>query len=285
MLQRVFVHGFTLAQLAARACGVGVAAVRYRFRQVLQRFVARPSPQSLPAGPLVLLVDGLWFQFAGRPWVLYLTAVKPCGGNYAVFLDPRLLPGPEHVSRWEHVLAGLPPAVTTRIQALVADNLPGMRHVAHAHGWVLQLCHFHLLLKLEAHRRRHRPRMLRGGAIREHLAQLVRDLLTLPDGPRWRATHAQLQRLARTDCGTLRIQMMVRECLRDLTHYRAYRRYPTLGLPRTTNTLESMGRLLRDLFRRSRAGSHPSSVLLWATAFIRLHPTITCNGHPINRIS
>jgi hypothetical protein len=278
------VHGFTVAQLAGRDGGVGVPAVRYRFRQALQRFVARPHPVPLPAGPLVLVLDGLWFQFAGRPWVLYLIAVKPCGANYAVFLAPQLLPGPEHVSRWERVLAGVPPAITSRVQAMVTDNLRGMRQLARARGWVLQLCHFHLLLKLEAHRRGRRRRTLRGGAIREHLIALVRSLLTLPDGAPWDAAHARLRRRARTDCGTHRIQMMVREFLRDLPHYRAYRRFPSLGLPHTTNTLECMGRLLRDLFRHSRAGSHPTSVLLWATAFIRFHPTITCNGYTINRI-
>ena len=41
----------------------------------------------------MLLADGLWFQFDGVPWVLYLTALKPCNGDYATFLDPMLLQG------------------------------------------------------------------------------------------------------------------------------------------------------------------------------------------------
>jgi hypothetical protein len=114
---------------------------------------------------LVLLADGLWFQFEGRPWVLYLTALKPCHANYAVFLDPLLFPGTENASRWEQALAAIPQGAMRRIQGMVVDNLPGMRRLAQQHGWVLQLCHFHLLLKLHVHRR-HRHYALRGGPVR-----------------------------------------------------------------------------------------------------------------------
>ena len=94
----------TLRQLAARHGGVALPAYRYRFRQTLQRFVARPRVPGVPRGPLVLLVDGLWFQFDGRPWVLYLSALRACQGRTAVFLDPLLLPGKEGVQHWEQVL-------------------------------------------------------------------------------------------------------------------------------------------------------------------------------------
>ena len=89
--------------------------------------------------------------------------------------------------------------------------------------------------------------------------------------------------MSHSDCGTPRIQTTVREFLNGLPFYRSYLAYPTLGLPRTTNSVESMGRLVRELFRSSRAGSNPDSVLLWATALIRLRPNVTCNGHAINR--
>lgn len=55
---------------------------------------------------------------------------------------------------------------------MVVDNLPGMRKIAHQHQWVLQLCHFHLLLKLQARRGRVRYE-LRGGRVREEIHQLM----------------------------------------------------------------------------------------------------------------
>ena len=104
-------EGLSLGQLFSKRPGVGLPAYRYRFRQALRRFVARPGPQKIPLGPLVLLADGLWFEFDGVPWVLYLTALKPCRGNVATFLDPLLLPGREGASKWEQALAGISPSV------------------------------------------------------------------------------------------------------------------------------------------------------------------------------
>lgn len=282
---RVLVQGFTLRQLASQRCRVTLPGYRYRFRQALRRFVARPSPQPLPAGPLLLLVDGLWFQFAGRPWILYLTALRACRGHRAVFLDPLLLPGQEGASRWRRALAAIPPAAQRRIRGFVADDLPGMRRLAREHGWVLQLCQFHLLLRLRGPRPHPRPHALRRPAVRAALDQLVRRALMLPEGPRLERCLARLHHLADRDCGTLRTQRTIRQFLQHVGDYRAYLTHPELGLPRTTSAVESMGRIVRELFRSSRAGSNPSSLLRWATALIRLRPEVVCNGCIINRIS
>lgn len=283
MLHRVFVEGFTLGQLFSKRPGVALPAYRYRFRQALRRFVARPGPQMIPRGPLVLLADGLWFEFDGIPWVLYLMALKPCRGNAATFLDPVLFQGREGASRWQQAFAAIPPGAARRIQAIVTDNLPGMRRLAHQRRWVLQLCHFHLLLKLQALRRGVRY-TLRGGAVREEIHQLIHAALELPEGRRLSKTIERLKRLSHGDCGTQRIQAAVCEFLSTLQCYRSYLAHPSLGLPRTTNSVESMCRLLREMFRSSRAGSNPDSVLLWAAALIRLRPKVMCNGHSFNRI-
>ncbi len=102
--------------------------------------------------------------------------------------------------------------------------------------------------------------------------------MSLPEGAPLDSTLRRLHRLALTDCGTARIQGVVRALLRDLEFYRSYLQYPQLGLPQTTNTVESMARLLREMFRRNRAGPNPASTPRWATAFIRTRPTMTCNS-------
>jgi hypothetical protein len=79
------------------------------------------------------------------------------------------------------------------------------------------------------------------------------------------------------------MQSTLREFLVNLSYYRAYRTHPSLGLPVTTNVVESMCRLIREMFRRNRAGSNPRSALMWATGFIRLRSTLACNGRSFNR--
>lgn len=276
-LHRVFIDGFTLRQLVTLRPGVALPTYRYRFRKELERFVACPSPQRLPSGPLVLLADGLWFQFKEKPWVMYLMALKSCKRDSAVFLDPVLLPGTENLARWEEAIAHIPTDASMRIQAVVADNLPGMRRIARRHEWVLQLCHFHLLLKLYG-KHGSRPHALRGGAVREEINQYIRQALRLPYGPTLDTTLQHLKHLADTECGTTRIRMTVRAFLRDWECYRSYLKYPELRLPQTNNATESMGQLIRDMFRRNRAGSNPHSTSMWATAFIRLRPVIKCDS-------
>lgn len=283
VLRKVLVEGFTLTQLFSKRVDVTLPGYRYRFRQALRRFVARPSSRRIPRGSLVLLIDGLWFEFDAVPWVLYLMALKSCRGNVAIFLDPLLLPKKEGASRWQQALATLPPEIECRIRALVADNLPGTRRLARQRKWVLQLCQFHLLLKLQALRRGVRY-TLRGGSVREEIHRLVHCALELPEGRRLSRTVARLTHLSRGDCGTQGIQTIIREFLGSLQLYRSYLTHPDLNLPRTTNSIESMCRLLREMLRSSRAGSNPESVLLWATALIRLRPAVICNGH-LNRNS
>ncbi len=284
LLYRVLVKGYTLGQLFSHRTTVELPAYRYRFRQALQRWVSRPSPQKIPAGPLVLLIDGLWFEFNGTPWVLYLIALKSCQDRYATFLDPLLLSGKEGASRWQQAIETIPFHAKKRIRAIVADNLTGIEKIARQQRWTLQLCHFHVLLKFQAPRRKVRY-VLRGGAVREEIYQSVRNALLLPDGIPLQHTVAHLRRLSGGDCGTVRIKTVLCQFLVDLPFYRSYLARPELGLPLTNNAVESMCRLLREMLRSSRAGSNPKSLLIWVTALIRFRPTIICNGHKINRIS
>jgi hypothetical protein len=130
LLRRILREGFTLGHLYSRRPGVSLPAYRYRFRQALHRYVARRSPQKISPRPLVLHADGPWFEFDGVPRVLYLTALKPCRANFATFLDSLLLPRKEGASRWQQALGAIPFDATCRIQAVVVDNLPGMRQLA-----------------------------------------------------------------------------------------------------------------------------------------------------------
>jgi len=251
--------------------------LRYRFRAALTKFLKQPRRRHLPQGPLVLLADGMRFQFAGKPWVLYLTAIKPCSGKTALFFDPMLIIGREGAIRWEQAFAAIPRNAHRRICGLVVDNLNGMQKIAKHQKWVLQLCHFHLIHKLQFHRRG-RYRALKGGKIREEIYHLVLNALELPAGAAFERTISDLRKRAAGDCGTARMQAVLREFLACLEHYRAYRAHPALGMPNTTNVMESMGGVIRDLLRRSRSATNPNSLLDWVTAMIRLHPQLVCNG-------
>ena len=284
LLDAVFRQGYALRYLARRSPNLTAPTFRHRFRQALRRFVACPRKLKSPRGQLILLLDGIRFNFAGRPWVLYQRALKPCRGRTAVFLDPVLLEGLEGAWKWESLISKIPVRTRARIRGIVVDNTRGMDKLAQRHGWVLQLCQFHLIMKLQVPPRWQR-RALKGGSVRFEIYRLVRKALDAPEGPKLQCTLAKLTDLLKSPCGTRRVKMMIREFLRGVKFYRTWRTHPHLGMPATTNTVESMNSIVRDMLRRNRSASSPRALQLWATALVRHRSRIVCNGKKINRLN
>jgi hypothetical protein len=276
LLKAVLVQKRTLKSLAPRT-SLTSQALGHRCRQALRQFVSRPRVLRLAAGPLILLFDGLYFRFRGHYWVLYLMAVKPCRQNRAVFLDPVLLPGRENVRCWSHAFTTIPRPIQRRIRASVSDDIRGIIGVAMRRGWIVQLCHFHLISQLQGSRGRRKQKLV-GRPLRETLYQLTRRALELPDGVRLESVLERLDGLVQKPMGSRVVRMAVREFLRRSDQFRAYRKYPELNLPTTTGTVEAMGRRVRDLMRQTRSISSPQALQLWATALIRTYPSIMCNG-------
>ena len=276
ILQAVLLDGRTLKTLAPRN-GLTRQALSWRFRQALRQLVSRPRVLRLPAGPLVLLLDGVYFRFGAKDWVLYLMAVKPCHHNQAVFLDPLLLPGRENLRGWSQAITTIPAHIHRRIRASVSDEVAGIIRLGTSQGWIVQLCHFHLISRLQNCRGR-RNRRLAGRPLREALYQLTRQALELPDGSRLETVLKELRHRVRQATELRVIRMIVREFLRRVNHFRAYRKYPELDLPSTTGSVEAMGRRVRDLMRQTRSISSPQALQLWATALIRTRPSVMCNG-------
>jgi len=276
VLEVVMLDGRTLKSLAPRY-GLTRQGLSWRFRRTLQQFVSRPRRLHLPRGPLVLILDGLYFRFRGKDWVLYVMAVKPRHQNRAVFLDPLLLAGRENMKGWSQAFATIPAYIHRRIQASVSDEIAGIIRLGKSQGWIVQLCHFHLISRLQNCRGR-RNRNLADRPLREALYQEVRKALELPDGPRLQTVLKKLRRLVRKATGLRVMRMIVREFLRRIDHFRAYRKYPKLNLPTTTGSVEAMNRRVRDLMRQTRSIRTPQALHLWTTALIRKRPNIMCNG-------
>jgi hypothetical protein len=244
---------------------------------MLRQFVSRSRDFRVPRGPLILVLDGLYFRFRGKDSVLYVMAVKPCSHNRAIFLDPVLLPGRENMRGWAQAIKTIPARIHKRIRASVSDEISGILKLCKAQDWIVQFCHFHLISRLQNCRGR-RNRRLNDRELRERLYQLTRQAVELPDGPQFETVLSQLKDLVPQATGLRVMRMIVRECLRRIDHFRAYRKYPELNLPTTTGSLEAMNRRVRDLMRQTRSISTPEALKLWATALIRMRPIVMCNG-------
>lgn len=265
-------HGQSLPQQAARR-QVTAPALRYHFRRALDGVLRRRPELDVTEGDLVLIVDGVWFRFQRRPWVLYVLAAKPTTLAQARFLDPVLLPGKESAPGWQHAVLGLPAALRARVKALVSDGFRGAKGLARAHGWVHQRCHFHLLAQLYGRRGRHKQ--LSAQAWRQTALQSVREALRTPDPERLAQLQRTLRALAAQPRAPVRLRMTVRDFLRQLDSFRAYLRHPALRLPTTTNVIEAMANILRS---RLRPLNTPATLHRWATGVLRSRPIMVCNG-------
>lgn len=249
-------------------------AVSARFRNALKRrALVSAGPSDLSNGA-ILLVDGLWFQFKRRPWVLYLSALRPLHEDRATFCDPVLIEGVESKRAWLEVIGRIPKARKANIRAIVGDKFSGCRAIAKTHGWILQLCHFHLLAQFKGRvtlRSSTKARLLR-----QEIYRLVSQALLTTDGARLDSLRLGLKALI-SDAGTpARYRSLVRGFLRAIEDYHAYLLYPELRLPRTNGSCEAMARRVRDSLYAARSISSPKALTNWAVNLVRIKPTIMC---------
>lgn len=273
LLRRVLIRGKTLSQEMSRHYP-SLAALRKRFRTDLKWLARQPRNYQFRSEQLILLADGLWFQFGKEKWVLFLMGLKPTDDNKAILLDPVLLKGGESYENWQTVLSTIPEKARERLVALVSDDFRASDRLSREYNLIHQLCHFHLIAQLQI-RRGKRKSTVEGRNVREDIYQTIRRALITTDEKELEQLQLTLQKLIHHPICPKKLKMMVNQFLRSIDYYRAYLIYPELKLPNTTNAIESTGNLIR---RATRTLNTPKSVYLWAKALIRLRSEIICNG-------
>jgi len=171
----------------------------------------------------------------------------------------------------------IPWSLRSNIRAMVCDDMPGLVQLGQSHGWQVQQCQFHLLKQLYRYRGRRllKPEIRRK---REAIFQMVRATLKHPDSE-WVSQRAQLLwASALAPDIPIHLRYILHRFTKRLDYFRAWQRHPELQLPATTSSIESKIETLRAFLHKARYMRSPKSLLSWATAFLRLHPTIRCTA-------
>src|SRR3989338_8911929 len=113
----------------ARRTHQTVSAVSQRYSATLASLNRAPWPALVPSGPLLMVIDGLWFRFKGRRWTAYLMAVRSVNGEDAVFLRPVVRCEWESSEGWGRCVGDIPQDIRNRILALISDSIRGIEHV------------------------------------------------------------------------------------------------------------------------------------------------------------
>lgn len=269
LLKKVVVEKQSLLSPVFNRRGLTIAAMSYRLRQTMKKYLDRSLAKAVPAGQLILVIDALWFVFKKQRWTLYLAAVRVIGRDRAALLEPVLAPSKENYEGWAGAISSWPLSVKNRIVALVCDGFRGTDRLAADNGWIIQRCHFHLLSRLQA--RRGQWKQLPDWPQREQVYLAVRKLLLVKNNVPYYQRRL-LNLLVKSGCPR-KMAAIGREFLRRLDNFRAYLNYPELRLPSTTNSIESLNRIIRAHCRHLRT---PESLLLRAKVLIRMRKTIAC---------
>ena len=269
-LDKVFCHNFSVNQLAEHS-SLSVDAIYKRFNRNLAELISGRRTIRVRGQKLILLIDAEWQYFKDKPWTMYFVSVKSVNSETVTIFDPLMRPGKENYSVWKEAIDQLPGSIKNRVIALVSDGIRGIETIAEDNGWIIQRCHFHLLLQLK--KRRGKRAATPGRLVREEIYCSVRLALSETSKRRLNILCRRLAVLAVDDGCPERMKRIVRDFLRRFEEFRNYLNYPEYNLPTTTNVMESLNSFVR---KKSGTVNSPQAWLRWTTATIRLKSKFIC---------
>lgn len=245
----------------------------YRLRQELEYFLVHTPWQQVPPGKLIVIADAFYARVAKKRVTVYLTLVRPVNGRIAVILPPTLGDGVESYAGWRMHFATLPSHINRRLVATVCDGRTGLVALVRERNLVVQRCHFHLIARLQIKRSKRRESRHYAEGVR--LYHLLKTALTAP-APAARVARGELAGVARIAQHGLKT--VLSGFVVNYADYRAYRRYPSLKLPTTTGSAESLISSVRELLRQLRGVRTRAALEKWVSAYVKYRRTIRCNS-------
>ena len=275
LLEKVLVKKRSLLSLGMTKKSLAKSSLSAKLAKAMQSCLKNiKSP--LPSGDnCILVVDAAWFQFKKVRWTLYLGAVRNVDSNKADILEPKLVCGRECHLGWRDYIDSLPEEIKQPIKAVVSDGFRGVDRIAKSHNWIIQRCHFHLISQLQVNRGRWKK--MPDTPMREEIYQTVVKLLYARESKQILEEH--LRYLINKSSCPHRLKMIATEFLRHLHQFRSYLLYPELNLPATTNSIESLNKIIRT---RCKHLCTPESLLLRVRTLLKIRKTVTCNPKIFN---
>jgi len=268
----------------AERLGKNREKIRRRHERNLELLLKRLPPPQAPAGQLIAVIDGWHLCFKKKRYVLYLILLRPVKGKEAIVMEPLLLPGHEKKGQWQFAFKSLPPSVRKRIKAVVLDGITGVECLAQEWGLVVQRCHFHQLSMLQTLRGR-RWSTIKHKELRERIYQNVVEILKTPSETKAKRLVEETRHLLKKPECPKWLKLRVGGFLRRVDFFRAYRHFPKLNLPTTTNSAECVNQKITETMRLTHGFPTPKSFEKWIKIQIRTLEPIQCNGKIINQIS
>lgn len=255
--------------------GTVVASRSARLRKERDAFNEKQSWRSIPDGPLILIADAIVKYHKGQWHTWFFMLARSVDGEDAVILPPYYAKGREVYSEWGNALETISPLVLERVKALVSDGHRGLTSEVAWRGWLIQRCHIHLIMAIQA--RRSRWAMSRKRSEGEEIFMMTNCVLKNPCALEARNAISRIEEI-----GWLSSSKMLKKVLQGFVtsaeDYRTYLNHPELNLPTTSNTAESLNALVKNLSSRARGFRTVASLNAWIIALCKERGTIKCRG-------
>lgn len=267
----------------AASCNIPRETFRRRIRASLRVWKKHHPLPDIPDGPLIAVLDALWFRFrkAGviTRYTCYQVLLRPVSAECATLSRLTLLPGKESKVGWQAIIASLPEEAQERIVAVVMDGNSGVMRLAKQRGWRFQWCHAHMKRKVWELRG---VRKLPAREIRRQITHLVYLFLETPSENAAQRYLCELRALfTHPDCPQS-FPRRLSGLLKRTNLLRAYRLFPELNLPVTTNSAEQIHSQIRERWSAWRGVRTPQALAYWLDIFQREIRQVACRGFKNN---
>lgn len=248
-----------------------------RLRRSLARFINTiPWPAPPTKQPCIAVADAMMIIIDKQLYTFYFILVRAVSGYLATIMEPYSKEGKESLDGWHEAFNRLPEDVRQSICALTSDGHYGLTSYARINGWHTQLCHFHIIAKLQG--RRSQWARSRHRALGKRLYFLVKEIITNPDEYVIIPYLHEID-LIRCQTSSRQLRTYLSGFIKRYRDYRTHLKYPELNLPRTSNSAEALIGSIRNLCYRARGFRTIHSLSLWIQAILKHKKTVTCNGH------
>lgn len=262
--------------------GITVPALRKRIRKSLELLLAKEQWLGPPKDKeFIAVIDALLEQiFTGRRkryYTIYFVLLRPTDSDEAIILKPVIYPRYENGTDWQRALGKIPKSVRNRILALVGDGEPSFITIARENDWPLQRCHFHLLAEL--YRSASRKRKSKNRKLVDKIESLVRSIITTTDNKKLNDDLGKIFKLINDSNIPVRIKTrFLKGFYRNYQLYRTYLNHPRLNLPVTSNSCETICRIVGKFLSKVHGLNTARSLIKWIEALALIRKRISCKG-------
>lgn len=262
--------------LARERRGATVSASRSaRLRKERDEFNKKQVWHPVPDGPLILIADAIVKYRKGSWHTWFFMFLRAVESEDAIILPPYYAGGREVCSEWCSALETIHPDTLKRVKALVSDGHRGLMSFALWHDWLVQRCHIHLIMAIQA--RRSRWSMGRKRSEGEEIFMLTNCVLKNPCREEARRALSRIEEIGWTSKSKM-LKKVLQGFVTSAEDYRTYLNHPELNLPTTSNTAESLNALVDDFCSRARGFRTVASLNAWIIALCKERGTIKCRG-------